>query len=96
MEVLATRPTFILHETDANVDFVFPLPLDGSSSTGKPHRWFLDFTDGGKCQGVVLSQSKMREIETIVNPLGAGFDHDEDIILGSGSWVDLLVSLFPP
>lgn len=96
VEVFATRPTFILLEGNANVDFVFPLPLEISVSNGKHHRWFLDFTDGGKFPGVVMGQSKMREIETIVNPLGAGFDHVDgisSITFGSGSWVDLLVSL---
>ncbi|KAJ3519988.1 hypothetical protein NM688_g9223 [Phlebia brevispora] len=95
VEVLATRPTFILLEGDANVDFMFPLPLESPASSGKLHRWFLDFTDGGKYPGVVMSQSKMREIETIVNPLGAGFDHVDSMppmAFGSGSWVDLLLA----
>ncbi len=94
IEVFATRPTFLLLGGGANVDFTLPLPAEAPLSNGIPHRWFLDFTDGGKCPGVVMSQSRMREIETIVNPLGAGFNHVDGITslgFGSGSWVDLLV-----
>ena len=93
MEALAARPTFILHEAGAKVDAVFSLPLDAPGAFAS-YRWFLDFTDGGKHPGVVMSQSRMREIETIVNPLGTGFSPvDAMPLLGlvSGSWVDLLV-----
>lgn len=95
IEVLATRPTFILHEAGVRTDTIFPLPLDTQVPTGKPHRWFLDFTDSGKDPGIVMSQARMREIETIVNPLGAGLTQDDGNVpigFGSASWVDLLVS----
>ena len=93
MEALATRPTFILHEAGAKVDAVFSLPLDAPGAVAG-YRWFLDFTDGGKCAGVVMSQSRMREIETIVNPLGTGFSPVDTMPIldfPGGSWVDLLV-----
>ena len=56
--------------------------------------WLLDFTAGGKYPGVVVSQSRMREIELVVNPFG-GIDNMGDVPMmsfGTGSWIDLLVS----
>lgn len=44
-----------------------------------------------------MSQSRMREIETIVNPL-SGMDAPNNVPMmnfGMGSWVDLLVRLLP-
>ncbi|KAI0789099.1 hypothetical protein C8Q75DRAFT_718813 [Abortiporus biennis] len=55
-------------------------------------KWFLDFTEVGKHKGVVMSQSRMREIELIVNPLS-------NLGVGNGvhamrivRWVDLLMN----
>jgi len=57
------------------------------------HTWILDFTDSGKYPGVVMSQSRMRGIELIVNPLGGmvGLNSVGILSFGTGSWVDLLV-----
>jgi hypothetical protein len=59
--------------------------------------WMLDFTDGGKNPGVVMSQSRMRDIELVVNPLGGidGLNSVGMISFGTGSWVDLLVRDHP-
>jgi hypothetical protein len=57
------------------------------------HTWFLDFTNGGKHSGVVMTQSRMRDIELIINPL-SDIDHLNPVNMmsfGTGSWVDLLV-----
>ena len=94
MEVLAPRPTFILHEAGSKVDSHFPILQEPASASGQGHRWFLDFTDGDKCSGVVMSQSRMREIEMIVNPLGVGLDPGmPSMSFATGSWVEWLVGL---
>lgn len=91
---LRSRPTFNLVPAGAQVDRM--LPQQGQSmesSTVASRMWILDFTDGGKYPGVVMSQSRMREIELVVNPLSA-MSHMGDvpvIAFGSGSWLDLLV-----
>ncbi|THH00798.1 hypothetical protein EW026_g1786 [Hermanssonia centrifuga] len=98
MEVLATRPTFLI-APGAQIELVFPLPIEPTGQAKRSHRWLLDFTDGGKYPGVVMSQSRMREIEMIVNPLGAGsnqFSNVPSISFGVGSWVDLLLRLAAP
>lgn len=90
MDVLAIRPTFPLTPSGSEFTLVFPVV---QSSDGKSSSFFLDFTDNGKYPGVVMSQSRMREVETIVNPL-AGIGELNSVPLtmfGSGSWVDLLV-----
>ncbi|KDQ57704.1 hypothetical protein JAAARDRAFT_35389 [Jaapia argillacea MUCL 33604] len=61
-------------------------------------KWILDFTEGGKYPGVVVSQSRMREIEIIVNPL-SGVDHLPGVAMmshGGANWVDLLLSPMNP
>ena len=59
-----------------------------------PYTWVLDFTHGGKQPGVVTSQSRMKEIELVVNPLG-GIDSlngvSEMLSFGTVGWIDLLV-----
>lgn len=95
VEALPARPTFILHPTSVKPNMTFPIPHDAHILAGKPHRWFLDFTDNGKYPGVVMSQARMREIQMIVNPLGVGLNQGDSNVamgFGSASWVDLLVS----
>lgn len=97
MHDLMTRPTFPLHPAGENFDYTFieiSEPI-GSQDFGKTHRWFLDFTDSGKRPGVVMSQTRMREIESILNPLSS-IDHMGTVptmSLSLGSWVDLLVCI---
>ena len=82
---LDTRPTFSLTSPSrSTLDYTFPQPAAEMN-----HAWFLDF---GK--GVVMSQGRMRDIETVVNPLGFGSSMGMGMGFGSGSWVDLLVRLF--
>ncbi|KAG6888002.1 hypothetical protein C0992_009955 [Termitomyces sp. T32_za158] len=102
MPTFSARPTFPLAPQGSELEHSFPQRLDQSSGmaasevleAGKQHMWVLDFTNGGKNPGIVMSQSRMREIELIVNPLG-GIDNMDPVTLmsfGTGSWVDLLFS----
>lgn len=95
MPGLATRPTFSLVADGAAINHTFPqlTNLLSDPSTGQ-YAWMLDFTQGGKYRGVVMSQSRMRDIELVVNPLG-DIDHMHSVGMmsfGTGSWVDLLVN----
>lgn len=101
MPNVTARPTFPLVSSASDFDHSFP-QLDGFVSSQdqtpqpEPYAWVLDFTEGGKRSGVVLSQSRMKAIELVVNPLGGdGLSHVSDILsFGTGSWVDLLVRKF--
>lgn len=106
MPTFTARPTFPLVPRGSELDHLFPQTTNMSSSLGTSanesgtspgqHTWFLDFTDGGKHSGVVMTQSRMRDIELIINPL-SGMDHLNSVGMmsfGTGSWVDLLVCLY--
>jgi hypothetical protein len=91
----SAQPTFALGPSGATLDHIFPLPR--SQSSDNPIRWILDFTTDGKSQGgVVMSQSRLREIERLANPLSNDVSMDVDIPgmipAGGGSWIDILVS----
>lgn len=94
-------------------DFMGPLDMDmefehdypqvptttALSAPTKPV-WVLDFTNNGSSNGIAMSQSRMREIETIIHPFGHGGVSSHLGIIGptafaSPSWVDLAVSIFP-
>ncbi|KAG6886267.1 hypothetical protein C0993_006677 [Termitomyces sp. T159_Od127] len=102
MATFSARPTFPFAPQGSDLEHSFPQRLDQSSAmmasedleTGKQHIWVLDFTNGGKNAGIVMSQSRMREIELIVNPLGGIDTMDPDTLMsfGTGSWVDLLLN----
>lgn len=98
MPTVTTRPAFPLVPQGSELEHTFPQTLDSDSASlyEKPS-WLLDFTDGGLLPGVVVSQSRMRDIEVVVNPLSSlGMDlMNTDISFGSGSWVDLLVCTLP-
>ena len=93
-------------------DFMGPLDMDmefehdypqvptttALSASTKPV-WVLDFTNDGSSNGIAMSQSRMREIETIIHPFGHGGVSSHLGIIGptafaSPSWVDLAVSSF--
>lgn len=95
MDGLSARPTFPLVPSGSGPNMVFPSAPELKGKDAKRARFVLDFTDGGKYPGVVMSQSRMREVETIVNPL-ASLEQINNLPLttfGSTSWVDLLVSV---
>lgn len=105
MPNVTARPTFPLVSSASDFDHSFP-QVDGfgvevtsqdQTPQSEPYAWVLDFTEGGKRSGVVLSQSRMKAIELVVNPLGGGdgLSNVSDILsFGTGSWVDLLVRKF--
>lgn len=96
MQALQGRPSFPLEPDGMKLDATLPEATEpsDSSESGKVYKWYLDFTDGGKHSGVVMSQSRMRDIENVLNPLGSLEDLDSVPVVtaGLGSWVDLLVS----
>ncbi|TFK25519.1 hypothetical protein FA15DRAFT_703621 [Coprinopsis marcescibilis] len=97
VSTFATRPTFPL--TPYASEHMFPqladdLMLTDTVDPGQ-YEWVLDFTDSGKGPGVILSQSRMREIELVLNPLG-GMGSLEPVNnvrpFHTLSWVDLLLN----
>lgn len=95
MPSLTPRPTFPLYLKGSELEHAFlEAPTTSStlvSSSVESYGWVVDFTQGGRQAGVVLSQSRMREIETIINPLG-GIDTVGILSLQPASWVNLLLS----
>ncbi|EJF62647.1 hypothetical protein DICSQDRAFT_104138 [Dichomitus squalens LYAD-421 SS1] len=90
MSGLDARTSTTLVEDADKLEFLFPAAREAQGQ--QPFSWLLDFTEGGKYPGVVMSQSRMRDIEMVVNPFGS-IDHMSDVPMmafGTGSWVDLL------
>jgi hypothetical protein len=99
VSTFATRPTFPLG-SGSDIDYTFPQIVDEILLSDEPgsglYEWVLDFTANGKTEGVVVSQSRMREIELVLNPLGGMGSMDVMTTLQvfrGKSWVDLLVCL---
>jgi hypothetical protein len=90
MPSLISRPTFPLVPSGSELEHVFPQTAELTSDA--QHVWILDFTHGGQFPGVVVSQSRLREMELVVNPL-SGMDSMSTGMMsfGTGSWVALLV-----
>ncbi|KAJ3845543.1 hypothetical protein F5878DRAFT_599063 [Lentinula raphanica] len=99
---LTSRPTFSLVPGGSDLEHVFPQLADIPASALDPadndssgrNVWFLDFTDGGRSPGIVMSQSRMREIELVINPLSSmeTMNTVGMMSFGTGSWVDLLMN----
>ncbi|KAJ6558539.1 hypothetical protein DFH09DRAFT_1037086 [Mycena vulgaris] len=91
MPSLISRPTFPLVPSGSELEHVFPQTAELTNDS--QHVWILDFTHGGKFPGVVVSQSRLREIELVVNPL-SGMDAMNPVMMsfGTGSWVALLLN----
>jgi hypothetical protein len=96
MPNVTSRPTFPLSPSATEFDHLFPqinnydVTINPASPTGGvPYIWMLDFTQGGKRRGVVMSQSRMKAIELVVNPLGNMSAMGDTT--AAGSWIDLLV-----
>ncbi len=92
MPALDARASAALVEDADRLEFVLPAAREVPGQ--QQFSWALDFTAGGKYAGVVVSQSRMREIELVVNPF-SGMDQMGDVPMmafGTGSWIDLLVS----
>ncbi|KIP08390.1 hypothetical protein PHLGIDRAFT_104329 [Phlebiopsis gigantea 11061_1 CR5-6] len=85
---LVARPTFTLVPSEEQKVLYFPTVNDSSR---KPHRYVLDFTDDGRYSGVVMSQTRMREIQMVVNPLAVLGLTDEAHGVAH-TWVDMLLN----
>lgn len=94
MEGLAPRPTFPLVPSGEQKDIYMP---EAAGKDSVVYNYVLDFTDGERYPGVVMSQSRMREIEMVINPLGSmeAVNNVSMMSFNSGSWVDMLVRRFP-
>lgn len=89
---LSTRPVFVLAPEAAALDHTFPTP-HARNGTDSGYAWCIDFTSGGQTPGVIMAQSRMREIESVINPLGE-LDQGgtgSTISYGNSSWLDMLV-----
>ncbi|KAF8170244.1 hypothetical protein K438DRAFT_1854278 [Mycena galopus ATCC 62051] len=93
LSTLISRPTFPLVPSGSELEHVFPQTAELTNATDAQHVWILDFTHGGKFPGVVVSQSRMREMELVVHPL-SGMDSLSMGMMsfGTGSWVALLLN----
>ncbi|KAH9890615.1 hypothetical protein C8Q73DRAFT_704992 [Cubamyces lactineus] len=93
MSALDTRLSSSAVPNAAEMEHVFPAAREAQGPQGQQFTWILDFTDGGKHPGVVMSKSRMHDIEVVVNPF-SGLDHIESgqMSYGTGSWVDLLLN----
>lgn len=92
IEALAVRPTFPLVPSGDQKDVYFPAATGANKGA---YSYVLDFTDGGREPGVVMSQSRMREIEMVLNPFGDMSPDSQVSIMGAAaapSWVDMLLS----
>lgn len=91
MPSIISRPTFPLVPSGSELEHVFPQTAELTNDA--QHVWILDFTHGGEFPGVVVSQSRLREIELVVNPL-SGMDAMNPVMMsfGTGSWVALLLN----
>ncbi|KAJ7124939.1 hypothetical protein C8R44DRAFT_668822 [Mycena epipterygia] len=91
MPSIISRPTFPLVPSGSELEHVFPQTAELTNDA--QHVWILDFTQGGEFPGVVVSQSRLREIELVVNPL-SGMDAMNPVMMsfGTGSWVALLLN----
>lgn len=91
------RPKFRLQNTGmlAAFDHTLPIPMhivsENANGAGNDV-WVLDFTDGGRSQGVVVTHTRMREIQQVLDPLG-GLGGDMQMPPFPGNWAGLLVSL---
>ncbi|VDB95344.1 unnamed protein product [Peniophora sp. CBMAI 1063] len=94
-ELLHSRPIFTLSPEANTMDHTLPLPTT-ANSLNPGHVWVLDFTNRGLTPGVVLSQTRMREIEGVINPLGdLGSMQTGATSLSFGTsrtWLDMVLS----
>ncbi|KAH9857608.1 hypothetical protein C2E23DRAFT_865408 [Lenzites betulinus] len=97
MSALDTRSSSTLVPSAADMEHIFPAGREAQGPQGQQFTWLLDFTEGGKYPGVVMSRSRMHEIELVVNPFSS-FDQNTQSVsmFGTGSWVDLLLNSQAP
>lgn len=95
------RPSFRLFKTSnlSETNYTFLRPSKTNFVEGKvPHEWVLDFTDGGRSEGIVIPHFRMREIESVLHPMGnAPMNHGMQLQghmpeqFNPGNWISLLV-----
>jgi hypothetical protein len=90
---LSTRPIFILTPGANVLDHNFPTPQEHDQIK---YCWCLDFTLSGQFPGIVMTQSRMQEIEGIVNSMEhfGAIGPGPTTGLGNRSWLDMLVCSF--
>lgn len=93
MPNVTSHPSFPLSPSASEFDHVFPqLNYGASPGSEASYAWMLDFTQDGSRRGIVMSRSRMKAIELVVNPLAVG--NNLNAMGGAavcGSWIDLLV-----
>ncbi|KAH9915799.1 uncharacterized protein BXZ73DRAFT_92575 [Epithele typhae] len=86
LSAIDARPLHALVGDAERVEYVFPAAREVAALQGQPLTWILDFTDGGKAAGLVVSQGRMREIELV------HVEVNNMMGMSAGSWVDLLLN----
>ncbi|EJD02730.1 uncharacterized protein FOMMEDRAFT_156063 [Fomitiporia mediterranea MF3/22] len=99
------RPYFRLPGTSmlAALDHILIAPpltptVNTENDTELHNVWVLDFTDGGHSSGIVMTHSRMREIQQVIDS-GGGMNFALQMQLAPlpGSWIGLLVNpTLPP
>ncbi|KAL5528641.1 hypothetical protein ACEPAF_7777 [Sanghuangporus sanghuang] len=89
-----------LDHTLATPPFI-PMKDSGSGTDPMQDVWMLDFTEGGHSSGIVMTHTRMREVQQIIDPLnagsGMGFAIQMQMPPLPGSWVGLLINpTLPP
>ena len=94
------RPTFSLVSSSTPPPHKLPQAQSQAGVSSSSYKWMLDFTSGGSYPGVIMSQTRMRAIEVVVDQSSMNrLDPMAGMHLmsyGTGSWVDLLVSFLHP
>jgi hypothetical protein len=93
------RPTFPFAQPESYHTFPqLPASAQNTSSSDDSFSWILDFTSSGQHPGVVMSQSRMHAIESVLDASEVGGMDDVGMMgFGGGqglrNWVDLLVRI---
>lgn len=96
---LLLRPNFLLlpELSLSGIDHILLEPthsipgLPGSIAAMHKDTWVLDFTDNGASKGVVMSQSRMREIQLVIDPDTSMREFGMTVEGVYRSWIHLLV-----
>ena len=84
----------LLTRVRTNVNESAPVRSPESASENTEQVWMLDFTDGGRSAGIILSHTRMREIQQVIDPASAAGALGLGVTMPPmlGNWVGLLVS----
>ncbi|KAJ8507102.1 hypothetical protein ONZ45_g10486 [Pleurotus djamor] len=88
----SSRPSFHLPRAETRDDHHLPkFTAQTRGEDPSDYNWVLDFTDEGRTSGVVMTQTRMREIEYLVK----GVNHDTPqnmMMMNTESWLNLLLN----